>query len=77
VTGPENYEAAQNILASALKIGAGVPREDVRAVVEMAQAHAILALAAATAMAGINHMDEDDFREWDRVAGVQPDVAES
>jgi hypothetical protein len=70
VTGPEHYEAAQNILASALEIGADVSREDVRAMVEMAQAHATLALAAATAMASIDRMPDEDYAAWDKVAGV-------
>lgn len=73
MNGPEHYVAAENLLASALDIGRDVPREDVRAMVEMAHVHATLALAGATAMAGIDRMDEDDFREWDKVAGVQLD----
>lgn len=73
MNGPRHYVAAENLLASALDIGRDVPREDIRAMVEMAHVHATLALAAATAMAGMGRMDEDDFREWDKVAGVQLD----
>lgn len=73
MNGPVHYSASEKLLAAALNIGTDVPREDIRAMVEMAQVHATLALAAATAMNGLDRMDEDDFREWDRVAGVQPD----
>lgn len=70
MNGPRHYRAAENLLASALEIGGGVPREDVRAMVEMAQVHATLAHAAATAMGAIDRLPEEDFHEWDKVAGV-------
>jgi hypothetical protein len=77
MNGPQHYIEAERLLAAA---DDAFEQAAVRASTEMAalaQVHATLALSAATAMAGINHMDEGDFREWDRVAGVQPDRAES
>lgn len=70
MNGPQHYLAAENILVGALNVASDSPREDVRAMVEMAQAHATLALAAATAMASIDRMPEEDFQAWDKVAGV-------
>lgn len=70
MNGPRHYEAAENLLTSALDIGHDVPREDVRAMVEMAHVHATLALAAATALGAIDRLPEEDFEAWDKVAGV-------
>jgi hypothetical protein len=70
VNGPEHYQAAENLLDSALEIGRDVPREDVRAMIEMAQVHATLAHAAATAMGEFDRLPEEDFAAWDKVAGV-------
>lgn len=73
MNGPQHYSASEKLLTAALTVAGDMPIEDVQATVEMAQVHATLALAAATAMNGIDRMDEDDFREWDKVAGVQLD----
>lgn len=70
MNGPEHYRAAENLLAEALNLGSSVPRGDIQAVVEIAQVHATLAHAAATAMASIDRMPEEDFVAWDKSAGV-------
>lgn len=77
MNGPEHYAKAERLItphvledAETLKSFTHLPTaQDVA----LAQVHATLALAAATAMNGIGQMDEDDFREWDKVAGVQRD----
>lgn len=78
-TGPEHYREAQEWLTVAANAGSESTEE--RAIAAAcAQAHATLALAAATAMAGrtsnasgVFGMHEADFEAWDAVAGVQED----
>jgi hypothetical protein len=70
VTGPEHYAESERLLVAA---DDAFERAAVRASAEMsalAQTHAILALAAATAMTGIDRMPDEDFEAWDKVAGV-------
>jgi len=71
-TGPEHYTEAEQHLAYAMSGGLGMETDFHLAA---AQAHATLALAAATAMAcyspeGMNVLD---YEAWDKVAGVQED----
>lgn len=71
MNGPAHYAEAESSLAAAEGSDGGSNLE--RYHLAAAQVHATLALAAATAMAGMDRMDEADFREWDKVAGVQSD----
>lgn len=75
MNGPQYYVEAERLLAESRAIPANYDETNPVATLLLADATvcAVLALAAATAMAGINRMDEDDFREWDKVAGVQSD----
>jgi hypothetical protein len=61
MTGPEHYLQAQQLIASPSDAG-----------IALAQVHATLALAAATAMSGFDHngMHPDDFRAWDNACGM-------
>lgn len=69
MTGPEHYRKAEHRLLMAWEEDR--TPEDVRHLVAEAQAHATLALAAATAMNGAqNGMPIPDFKAWDQVAGV-------
>ncbi|MFD0885251.1 hypothetical protein ACFQ08_11915 [Streptosporangium algeriense] len=63
MTGPEHYSAAEKLL-----VQYGDPEF---AIFDLAaaQAHATLALAAATAQAGIEVMDQEEFLAWDKVCG--------
>lgn len=70
MNGPEQYAAAERWLDQVQDNNATLTVDQQ---LKFAEVRATLALAAATAMSGINHMDEDDFREWDKVAGVQLD----
>lgn len=70
MTGPEHYTAAERIIREATDILAeGAPAADLIAV---AQVHATLANAAATAMCGYaeDGLPAADFHAWDKVAGV-------
>ncbi|MER8219736.1 hypothetical protein ABTZ58_03880 [Streptomyces sp. NPDC094143] len=75
MTGPEHYREAERLIRS-LKTDSGAVyiepgNEQVSAI---AQVHATLALAAATAMSGTkNGMAPVDFKAWDAVAGVPMD----
>lgn len=73
MNGPDHYREAESLLASANDAFDHNAVSACSELTALAQAHATLALAAATAMNGLDRMDEDDFREWDKVAGVQPD----
>jgi len=65
MTGPEHYRKAEELLEGSLQ---GLSEQEIA----RAQAHATLALAAATAMVGY---DEDDVEvngaAWRNVCGVQ------
>jgi hypothetical protein len=65
MTGPHHYKRAEEILAE-FQATTGLPNEADTALAIQAQAHAILALAAATAIdpSGQRH-------EWHDVAGVR------
>lgn len=77
MTGPENYLRAEELLDAVASTNSVSSELSQVVMVQIAQVHATLALAAATAMAaciddGITAMATEDFRAWDRVAGVQP-----
>lgn len=74
MNGPQHYAEAERLLTESRAIPANYDETNPVAALLLADAavHATLALAAATAMNGLDRMDEDDFREWDKVAGVQP-----
>ena len=59
MTGPEHYRKAEELLDDAESSGATWP-------VEKAQVHAMLALAAATALHGVT-----DHRHWFEATGTQ------
>lgn len=69
MTGPEHYTRAEQLLR---EVRDGHQEgTDVAAILAAAQAHATLAQAAATAMAGRHDgMHSADFEAWDLVAGV-------
>lgn len=71
MTGPEHYKAAEGLIRELSKALETVPRADVALVLDQAQVHATLALAAATAMSRPDMADED-FLAWDRACGEQP-----
>jgi hypothetical protein len=77
VNGPDHYLKAEDYLAR-VKKSKDMPREDASELLAAAQAHATLALAAATAL---SHRDDDermvgmhesDWLAWDKAAGVSP-----
>lgn len=89
MTGPEHYKAAEEILAdiaitekefaTADVMSSGLRAKyaaDRQAAIDIAQVHATLADAAATAMASMprdhasSGMDRSDFNAWDDVAGT-------
>jgi hypothetical protein len=76
MTGPEHYKEAEEILARA-KADLGDDRPLITLAVAVAQVHATLALAAATAF-GLTDGERDrgmpnwECVEWERVAGVKP-----
>lgn len=73
-TGPEHYRLAEELLAEVTRDDGSVDFGDEgEAYVAAAQVHAILALAAATALRGQRDMYDLDFEAWDRVCGVQED----
>lgn len=77
MTGPEHYQAAERLLAAVSQRIAGDDRNDWLHTPErraeltaQAQAHATLALAAATAMTGIADTPIRDGIAWQDTAGV-------
>jgi hypothetical protein len=72
-TGPEHYRKAERLLAEITMGDDIVQASDTAHYIAAAQAHATLALAAATAMSGRHIMHDFDYEAWDRVAGVQED----
>lgn len=67
MNGPEHYLKAEQLLHI------GAETQDTALALDLqqaAQVHATLALAAATAMAS-NVMPSNDFKAWDKAAGVQ------
>lgn len=68
MTGPEHYLEAQRLV-----VNDGVSPPPADGDIAIAQVHATLALAAATAMAAYDQegMVPDDFNAWDAVCGVQ------
>lgn len=83
MNGPEHYREAERLLAyiedGALQEGVVLPTDAETSIAIRAQAHATLALAAATAMAQMPTnpgeplgMHLKDFEPWDDVAGVEP-----
>ncbi len=67
MTGPEHYRQAEELIAEARKVPRTEAASDryARAITE-AQAHATLALAAATALCAVT-----ESREWAEVAGIR------
>lgn len=73
MTGPENYLEAERLITDGVYDEQG-EEELFKRDIALAQVHATLALAAATAMRGMvdgHGMDEADFDAWDRVCGVK------
>jgi hypothetical protein len=72
-TGPEHYQAAERLINAATSEGGSANDTTIaRACTALAQVHATLAQAAATAMAAYPNgtgMHSDDFNAWDKVAG--------
>ncbi|GAA3441030.1 hypothetical protein [Planomonospora venezuelensis] len=71
MTGPEHYRAAEEYLEKAR--GSMLPQYD--GYVTRAQAHATLALAAATALTGpvaAEHFDDPEYGAWQAAAGTVP-----
>ncbi|MFC8945953.1 hypothetical protein [Streptomyces rochei] len=75
MTGPEHYREAERLLQGLMtERGDVYVEEGNEQVIGIAQAHATLALAAATAMSGTaNGMARVDFNAWDKAAGVPLD----
>lgn len=74
-TGPEHYREAERLIKGLTTATGAVYVEDGNEqVIALAQVHATLAAAAATAMSGTkNGMAPVDFEAWDAVAGVPMD----
>lgn len=76
MNGPEHYTEAErlarDVAASqhARRDGMDVNEDEMRADIALAQVHATLALAAATAMSGRKTMHADDFYTWETATGV-------
>jgi hypothetical protein len=67
VTGPEHYEEAERWIAEADE--RQLPEAGMECLA-LAQVHATLALAAATAMAGVADMPTWDADKWETAAGT-------
>ncbi|MEU6057938.1 hypothetical protein [Streptomyces sp. NPDC047097] len=71
MTGPDHYREAERLLGMAYHFTYGGDPVTGAALAAEAQAHATLALAAATAMSGSSTgMSRIDFTAWDKAAGV-------
>ena len=71
-SGPEHYRTAEELIAGVEQYGDDFTPEGLTAQIAIAQVHAMLALAAATAL-GTNGGPDEDWREWRRIAGcVKP-----
>lgn len=81
MTGPEHYDEAQRLLVESDSCEYACPHSGCRhemRLIARAQAHATLALAAATALnfvAGTPGLPEPDFDAWDKLAGVPLDIS--
>ena len=73
MTGPQHYREAERLLTEANRIMDGFPGEQYAQTIATAQAHATLAVAAATALsAGTSyHAVQADMTEWRHAAGNQ------
>ncbi|MGC5027427.1 hypothetical protein ACLQ3K_21985 [Tsukamurella sp. DT100] len=72
MNGPEHYAEAERLLADVDPIGGyNLTSEQIAALLTVAQVHATLALAAATAgqLAMEVHATTGDASEWDAVSG--------
>jgi hypothetical protein len=78
MTGAEHYREAERLLTEAPRPADGYGPDLDTGKVALAQVHATLALAAATAMNGYRagDMHPADFKAWDRACGVSPDAPE-
>lgn len=79
MTGPEHYREAERLIKGlTTDTGAVYVEDGNEQILALAQVHATLALAAATAMSAPLDAEPDsglppaDAREWNRVAGVIP-----
>jgi hypothetical protein len=72
VTGPEHYLEAERLIATGVYDEDG-DEELLKRDIAVAQVHATLALAAATAMTGGAPMDDSDYMAWDKACGVAVD----
>ena len=73
MTGPEHYQAAEQLLKQVTSLN-GIVSEETRHAntIAAAQAHFTAALAAATALSSTaDGMDGLDRAAWDQAAGVQ------
>lgn len=74
MTGPEHYLRAERYLAqmeSAPESVAKGANEGVGILASLAQAHAVLALAAASALCATDLVSTYDYEEWQAAAGVK------
>ena len=76
MTGPEHFREAEGIVNQLLtgEIGSSPVGEDLLdrgQLLALAQVHATLANAAATALGSGDDMDERDYKAWYEVAGVK------
>lgn len=69
MTGPEHYREAERLLAVAQEYRSDGAHVTAGARMGEAQAHALLALAAAMALQPYN--DSHDWSQWRRVAGLR------
>lgn len=69
MNGPEHYREAERLAGPTGEWYYANP-DEVPAILARAQVSATLALAAATALAAVDTMDDEDFNAWDKVAGV-------
>jgi hypothetical protein len=75
MTGPEHYREAERLIANAAALGYGDGDRDTSGIVAVAQVHATLALAAATALLSdlSTYDDEPEQKAWRAAAGTEVD----
>ena len=71
-TGPEHYRQAEEYLEKAYHMDPGTDLE--RFYIAAAQAHATLAVAAATAMGAVDPPPRD-WEAWHKAAGTKPSTS--
>ena len=84
MTGPEHYREAERLLNAAQDLSAELPADVVPSAehylalsttASLANAHAVLALAAATAIPNTGQMPVPDCDAWEAVAGSEAAIA--